>query len=239
MPVQGTAEQLEIERFLATAKVVAPPQASAAGRSDPWLVTLNDGRSTRRAIFKYIDRPGGPLLSVSYKREIAAYVLSKLFGIDIVPPVVERSIQNTPGSLQIMDEGCITEAQRQQKGIVPGDPRRFENAMDELRVFEHLSGTERPNLKDLLVHTDTWKVCRVDFSEGFVAKPELLPGPAVERCSRRLFERLGTVPDKALEDALRPYLRAPELEACLKRRTILVDRIRALIKEKGEAAVLF
>jgi hypothetical protein len=236
---QATSEQAEIERFLATAQVLSKAQPMEKGRNDPWMVILGDGKTTRRAIFKYIDRPKPEALASSYKHELAAYALSKILGIDVVPPVVARRIENLPGSLQVMVEGCITESERQKQYLSPPDPQAFSDAVAEVRVLEHLTHCERSDLGDMLIHKDTWKVCRVDFAEGFGPEAELLPEADIRRCSKRLYERLKSVPAKAIEETVRPHLERPEIEALLARRKLILDRLDSLIKENGESAVLF
>lgn len=236
---QATPEQAQIERFLSTAQVLSKAQPTERGRNDPWIVILGDGKTTHRAVFKYIDRAKPQALASSYKHELAAYALAKLLGLDIVPPVVPRRIENIPGSLQIMVEGCITESERQKQYLVPLDPQAFADAIAEIRVLEHLTHCERSDLGDLLIHKATWKVCRVDFAEAFVPKAALLAEADIRRCSKRLYERLKSVPVKDIEEALRPNLEKAEIEALLARRKLILDRIGALIKEKGESAVLF
>ena len=239
LPAQATPEQAALERFLSTAQVLSKAQPTEKGRNDPWMVILGDGKTTHRAIFKYIDRPKPQALASSYKHELAAYELSKLLGVDVIPPVVARRIENIPGSLQIMIEGCITESERQKQYLAPSDPQAFSDAIAEIRVLEHLTHCERSDLGDLLIHKDDWKVCRVDFAEAFSPKAELLAEADIHRCSRRLYSGLKSTPDSAIREALKAHLEGPEVEALLARRKLILSRLDALIKEKGEAAVLF
>lgn len=234
---QGTAQQKELEIYLKKAKVVDIEKGGLGGRNEPWKIFLDDGKTTRRGIFKYIDRPERRLNPVSYKREIAAYELTKLFLMDIVPPVVEREILEMKGSLQIMVEDCLNEMDRRARKFEPPDAKAFENAMEELNVFENLTYCPR-DLKDILVHKDTWKVCRVDFMEAFDTLVELLPGTTISRCSRRLYQGLQIDP-KVIEAAMKPYLTPKEITALLERRNTILEKLQGLIKDKGEAAVLF
>jgi hypothetical protein len=242
MSDQGTAQQQELEVFLKTAKVVNIEIGVLGGRNEPWRITLNAGKTARKGIFKYQDRPAPGFFPVSYKREIAAYELTKLFKMDIVPPVVELEIirkNDSPrkGSLQIMVEGCVNEMDRMARKLEPPNVRAFENAMEELNVFENLTYCPR-NVKDILVHKDTWKVCRVDFMEAFDTLVEFLPGTTISRCSRRLYQGLQLDP-KVIEAAMKSYLTVKEIQALLDRRNLILEKLEALIKDKGEAAVLF
>jgi len=234
---QGTAEQKALEIYLKTAKAVDIEKGGLGGRNEPWKIFLDDGKTKRKGIFKYIDRPERRLNPVSYKREIAAYELTKLFYMDIVPPVIEREILGMKGSLQVMVEGCVNERDRLALKSVPANLQAFENAMEELKVFENLTYCLR-DLKDILVHKDTWKVCRVDFMEAFDTLVEFLPGTTISRCSRRLYQGLQIEP-KIIETAMKPYLIPQEIQGLLKRRIIILEKLQSLIKDKGEAAVLF
>ena len=242
MADQGTSQQKDMEIFLETAKVVDIEIGGLGGRNEPWRITLNDQKITRKGIFKYQDRPAPGFFPVSYKREIAAYELTKLFKMDIVPPVVEREIirkNDSPrkGSLQIMVEGCVTEMDRRARKLEPPDAKPFEGAMEELNIFENLTYCPR-DLKDILVHKDTWKICRVDFMEAFDPLSELLPETSISRCSRRLYHALRLDP-KVIESTIKPYLGDKEIKALLDRRNLILEKLESLIKDKGEAAVLF
>jgi len=234
---QGTAQQKELEIYLKTAKAVDIEKGGLGGRNEPWKIFLDDGKAKRKGIFKYIDRPERRPNPVSYKREIAAYELTKLFKMDIVPPVVEREILVYKGSLQIMVEGCVNEMDRRARKLEPPDAKAFENTMEELDVFENLTYCPR-DAKDILVHKETWKVCRVDFMEAFDTLVEFLPGTAISRCSRRLYQGLQLDP-KVIEAAMKPYLTPKEIQALLDRRNMILEKIKELIKDKGDAAVLF
>jgi hypothetical protein len=236
---QATAEQKEMETYLKNAKFSPRDiqKGGLGGRNEPWRISLNDGKTARKGIFKYIDRPERRLNPVSYKREIAAYELSKLFATDIVPPVIEREILGMKGSLQIMVEGCVSERDRLVLKSEPPDPQAFENRMEEINVFENLTYCPR-DPKDVLIHRNSWKVCRVDFMEAFDTLSELLPETTISRCSRRLYQGLRMDPN-IIEAAMKPYLTLKEIKALLDRRSLILDKIQSLIKEKGEAAVLF
>ena len=234
---QGTSQQKELEIYLKNAKVADIEKGGLGGRNEPWRIFLDDGKTQRRAIFKYIDRPERRLNPVSYKREIAAYELTKLFKMEIVPPVLERKIREFTGSLQIMVEGCINENERKVRKLEPPDAEAFEKAIEEINVFDNFTFC-LPDPKDILIHKDTWQVCRVDFMEAFDTLVEFLPETSISRCSRRLYQGLKQ-DAKVIEAAMKPYLTAKEIKALLDRKALILDRLTGLIKEKGEDAVLF
>jgi len=228
-----------LEAYLKTARVVSIDKSGTGGRTAPWIITLNDGTVGRRAIFKYIDRRRPAVLPDSYHYELAAYELSKLIKLPIVPPVVERTIKAIPGSLQLFLEDCDRFRDLKRRGIAPPDPAGFGDALAEIRVFENLVFNECGNLEDTYIHKDDWRICRVDFSEAFPPEPELIPGCEIARCSRSLYAALLSLDRKKLRTALGTFLAEDELRALEKRRERILGVLEVLIKDKGETAVLF
>jgi hypothetical protein len=241
VPDQGVpATREELEAFLKTAEVVMK-QEGASGRTDPWTIILEDGKNQRRGLFKYIDRrrPDPLLLPDSFKYEIAAYQLNKYLGLDIVPPVVEREIEGIPGSLQAFVEDSVRASERAAELGKPPNPEAFTTAMQDIRVFENLVLNTCGELKDTFVHKETWKVVRVDFSQSFEPDRRLLRGCDFSRISREFYGRLLAWQHKEVEALLSPYLNKSELSALSARRIIIVDRIKEMIRDKGEKAVLY
>ena len=239
MAHQEIWKQKEMENYLRTAKVVSVKIDLEGGRTEAWNINLDDGKIARRAIFKYINRARPALLPDSYQYEIAAYELDKLLDLNIVPPVVEREIKGIKGSLQLLIEGCITESDRKRRNIKPPDPEGFQNALELINIFENLVYNERIDPDDILIHREDWKVWGVDFSRAFAPSSELIPGCKITRCSKELYQNLLKLDSDAVKAKLKPYLNQQEIEALLKRKIIIVEKIKQLIEEKGEKSVLF
>jgi hypothetical protein len=232
-------ERAELENYLRTAKVVNVEKEALAGRTAAWTVSLDDGKVARPAVFKHVHRPRPALLPDSYTYELAAFELSKLLHFSRVPPAVEREIESVRGSLQLFLKDCISEKERKRKKIEPPDPDLFQRALEEVAIFESLVSDECGDASDTLIHKDTWEICRVDFSEAFDPLPALAADCPVHRCSKGFYQKLSTIEDETIRARLKPYLNKEESKALLARRQVIVEKIRLLIKEKGEAAVLF
>jgi len=228
-----------MEAFLQKAAVVRIERDVELGRTLPWRVTLRQGRTEGRAFFKYGHRSSPPPLRNSYKYELAAYALNRFLNLEIVPPVVERTIDKTPGALQWYLENCRSERDRERIKLEPPDLDAFLRRLDIVQVFEALVHDECGDKDDTLIHKDTWKICRVDFSEAFPAVETLPPGGLIQRCSRDLYDRLKRMKRNDLADLLRPYLETGELGALLARKDKILELLDARIREKGEKAVLF
>jgi hypothetical protein len=86
---------------------------------------------------------------------------------------------------------------------------------------------------------EDWKVWRVDFSEAFAPSPELIPGCEITCCSKKLFQRLIDLDDNVIKANLKHYLNDRDMSMLLKRKKLIVEKIKQLIAEKGEEAVIF
>jgi len=230
----------ELENYLKTAEIEFVDKESLSGRTAPWTIGLNNGTTERRGIFKHLNRPRPHMLPDSYKYDIAAYELSKLLGLKIVPPVVEREIEGITGSLQLFLVDCMKERVRISKKIEPPDPEKFQNALEEIKVFDNLVRNEDClNPDDVFIHNKDWRVCRVDYSTAFLPDVELIPGCYISRCSRKLYNNLLNLDSELVKSKLMPYLNNQEIETLLRRKELIIGIIQQLIKEKGEDAVLY
>lgn len=228
-----------LEKVLREAKVETIEKEKLGGRTGPWLITLDGGAVKQRAVFRHVDRRRPQPTPDSYKYDIAAYELTKLLGVELIPPVVERVIGGRDGSLQVYLENCIREKDRKRKRLEPPDLKAFSNALEGIKVFESLTYDKCQDADDLYIHMEDWRVCRVDFSEAFAPVSELLPGCDITVCSRKLYAGLLKLDEGTVKSALKTYLNDEEIGMLLIRKGLLVEKIKALIGEKGEDAVLF
>jgi hypothetical protein len=238
VPAEGYGRHEAIETALRECPVAAI-RKDEPGRTNPWTVTFAEGCAVRRALFRYVDRPRPQPMADSYKYDIAAYELSKLLGIDVVPPVVEREVEGRKGTLQVYLENCIRETDRRRKKLEPPDIMTFERDVEGLKVFMNLTYDDCYNLNDLYIHLEDWRVSRVDFSEAFAPMPELLRGCLITVCSKRLYQGLLGLNDESVKAGLGRYLNDEEMGALLIRRDLLLGKLKTLIADKGDAAVLF
>jgi len=228
-----------LERFLQRAPVAAVDKSLELGRSGAWMVTLNDGEKKQRAFFKSVRRPRPTLMPDSYTYELAAYELDSLLGLGLVPVTIERQLDGRTGSLQVFLEGVETEKSRLRKNLQPPDLQAYQDQLEDITLLENLTCTPRQDLGDILIQTDTWKAWRVDFAEAFMPSTELLPERLIRRASRRFTSALRGWDEKQVRKRLARHLNTAELEALITRRHLILQEIDRLIREKGEAAVLF
>jgi len=237
-PEAMAPSSLDGDEFLQAAAVVNVEKGTVAGRMDPWKVTLRHGGTTRKALFKYIDRRRPDILPESYRYELAAYALSRGLGLSIVPPVVEREIEGRPGSLQIFVENPLKEGERKERRIEPPHPDAFARDMADVKVFASLAGDVCTNDEDTLINRNEWNVYRVDFAQAFEVGDGNGRGCEISQCSRRLFQALLDWDEEGMKALLAPYLNDEEWRALDARRDTLVRAIKGRIKARGEHAVL-
>jgi hypothetical protein len=229
----------EIEDYLRTAAVTGSPKPAAAGRTEPWKIQLEHAGIQHRAQFKYINRRRPEVLPDSYKYELAAYELNKYLGLRFIPPVVEREINGTPGSLQWFVDNAVSEKDRKKQDLQPGDPVAFGQAMADLKVFLSLVNSPCDNEEDILIQKDTAKIYRVDLSEAFAPDTGITPGCKISCCSRKFFQKLLEWDREKATALLSPYLNEEELRALHARAGSIVSLIKREIEARGESAVLF
>jgi hypothetical protein len=235
----STWKTKDIEAFLTKAAVVAVEKDVEPGRTVPWRVTLDDGRYRARGLFKFVHRPGVSPIRHSYRYELAAYSLNRFLELEIVPPIVERKIEGVAGAVQWYVENCLSERDRERTKKEPPDLQAFLRRLDFIQVFEALVNDECGDKDDTLIHLDTWKICRIDFAGAFLPTRVVSPACSLQRCSRELFNRLSRLTRPTLVDRLAAYLSPEEIEGILERQQRIVEHFKALIKDKGDAAVIF
>ncbi len=239
VPDQGNMFQKEMEDYLKKAEIVQVEKDKIMGRTALWEITLDNGEVSRKAYFKYIDRSRPKIPPDSFKYEIAAYELSKLLGLEIIPPSVEREIEGINGSLQIGIKEFITESYRKRSGDIPPDAEKFQRTIEIIRIFENLVYDECNDADDIFIQKEDWKVWRIDFTEAFFPSPELILNCEITCCSRKLYKNLQNISNDLIKTRLFHYLNKKEIEALLERKNIILKKIKKLIKEREEEAVLW
>jgi len=77
------------------------------------------------------------------------------------------------------------------------------------------------------------------LSQAFAPYSELISNREITRCSKKLYQNLLGLEDKVIRSKVKKYLNKDEIDAVLKRKKLIIEKIEALIKEKGEEKVLF
>lgn len=238
--------------FLRTARVVEA-QPIGRGVTGSLRLTLSDGITTHDAAFQSIDdrasmedrrqgrrRAGEVNFTDSYKYNVAAYEIARLLGLDDMMPVtVERSWQGRRGSLTWwVDDVLMDEAGRAASNARPPSPLDFQRQRMRMAVFAELVGDVDRNQGNVL-YTRDWRVIMIDFTRAFRLHHALREPRVLLSIERNLWQRLQQVSRADLERATGVLLTLEEVGALSRRREAMVEHYTRLIRERGEAVVVY
>ncbi|MEE8350131.1 MAG: hypothetical protein V3R94_11195 [Acidobacteriota bacterium] len=243
--------QEEVEEFLRTAEIVSKKHIGE-GINNPLKVLLEKDGVQMYAVFRdvHVQRSQMKLNDGSTKfffrdeaiYECAAYELSKLLGLDTVPPTVERRVDRKKGTLQAWIENVTTEkAMRENNEEPPSggiDRWRWMMQWQTIHLFDNLVYNEDRNRGNVLIESN-WKLWMIDHTRAFRRWKELQYPEKVQFLDRVVWERLQILDESEIEERLQDFLSPYELSGLLKRTRLLVDHVKTMIAERGERKVLF
>ena len=241
-----------IIEFLKNATVVSVKDIPE-GVTKPKEVLLELDGVQARAAFRYVSKKGqrermadGSIemhFRDDFSNEVAAYKLSRLLGMDVVPPAVLREVEGTPGSIQLWVEGAITlKTFNKEKPPGKADPtsrsRYLKHQVRDMNIFDNLIRNIDRNQGNIMWDPDM-NLWLIDHTRSF-SRDDTLPYPdEVVKCSRWLWAALQDLDQKQVKAILSPYLGGLEIKAVMKRQQKLVKLLQDKIEEEGEDEVLF
>jgi hypothetical protein len=244
LPFRGDEEMME---FMRTAKM-GSLKVVGTGINLPRTAILERDGVRMRVIFRDVDEFKDIFRGVngttelfyrdSYLFEVAAFELSRLLGLDFVPPAVLRNYNGQKGSVQVWIENAINEGDRVHKKINPPDLDRWKRGLRQMHVWDALIYNIDRNEGNILYGPD-WKFWSIDHTRTFRRYNELKDPKLVTGCDRTFWEKLHSVNDETIRTHLKPYLQKYEIDGLLSRRKLLVALLQKLIDEQGEDEVLF
>jgi hypothetical protein len=221
----------EQEEFLQKAKVTRTRGVSK-GITGTLRATLSDGRVTHDASIQSVDEykqrfegTQGTEFNFrdSWRYNVAAYRLDRLLDLGMIPPSVERMYNGKHGSFTwwvddvIMDEGA-----RLKNKVSAPDPRRWNEQMWHVRMFDQLIYNVDRNLGNLVIDKD-WTIWMIDHTRAFRLLDAIKSPANLTLCDRRVIERLKAVDRETLKTTMKDYLTPNEIDALLKRRDRIVE----------------
>lgn len=223
------------ETFLLEARIIRS-RSAPKGITGSRRVTLTDGVLTHDAHVQSIDEARSDFMGSrgvelnfrdSWRYNVAAYRLSVLLGLDMVPVTVQRRYQQGPAAFTwwvddvMMDEGT----RLKQKVRVP-DLRAWNQQMYVVRVFDQLIYNTDRNLGNLLITSD-WHVWMIDHTRAFRRHRTLRADKDLKGCDRTLLARLEALDKATIDRELSRWLELGEMEALLSRRDVIVQFFRS------------
>ena len=245
-PLPFTSDE-EVMEFLRTARVIRFKEVPE-GVTHPRKALLEKDGVRMHAIFRDVNmaksrqrmKSGAVVMNFrdSYIFEPAAYELSRLLGLDNVPPVILRKLRGKRGSLQAWLEHAMTEKSRASGNIPAPDTMLWNRHRWNMRVFDNLIYNTDRNQGNILYDGD-WRVWLIDHTRAFRLEKELRNPELIVQCGRKLWEKLKSLDRETVRARLKKFLRSSQIKALMRRRDKLVQHIQKLIDKNGESKVLF
>lgn len=230
------------EAFLKTARVVSMKELGE-GATRPVKVILDDGKTRLPAIFKTVDvlmktpsrfgDESAQEYSDSYKYEIAAYELDKLLHLHMLPVIVERTIDGKRGSIREWIDDVMP---HYGHGNPPPDMDRERDWIHTVWLFDYLIYNADRRVHNLLIGSK-WNPVLIDHTMVFTTFEK--PFRPMYRFPREVIANLRTLDQAAAKKVLGRYLRSNQIDALMRRRQIILDRVDRQVAARGEAEVLF
>ena len=244
LPFRSEEELLE---FLRTADVKSEKVLSG-GVTFPTKLRLEKDGIRADAVFRDVNEQratptfGGGKSELnfrdSYLFEPAAYELSRLLGLDNVPPATLRKLHGENGSVQIWVANAMTERSRVKDNLPPPDDQQWNKQLQVMNVFDALVFNTDRNRGNILITPD-WKLWMIDHTRAFRRNLVLRDGVVLNQCERGMYQKLKTLDEAVVRARLKPYLSSFETDALLKRRRLILERLDKVIAERGEEKVLY
>jgi hypothetical protein len=237
-PWASREEALEATLRLGT---VTAKERIGHGITNPWKVTLEYRGERVDAVWKPLPEAKSEGWEESYRAEIAAYRLSRLLSLDMVPPTVLRRLYGSSGSMQLWVHGArlYADAAASSRTPLPG----WSEQISRMRFFDALIDNPDRNAGNFLVDAN-WRVVLIDHSRALALAtlPERRPSrkvPAVPvRFDQALLESSRSLDLPTLEALLGDLYSTAELQILLRQRDVIVQTADAARRRLGQG-VLF
>ena len=232
----------EILDFLRTARVVSEAPIGVGINESKKLRLEGDG-VTINAVFREVEierrhaKIGERVHQIfrdSYRYECAAYQLSRLLGLNNVPPAALRTIRRRRGSVQIWLAPTLDETAEDFRAPAAS---AWAHQLWSMYVFDNLIFNIDRSAGNVLVDS-RYKLWLIDHTRAFQIEGELLDD-WVTRIDRRLWKTLVSLSDEEIRAVVKPHLRSREIRSLLERRNRLVEHILNLLDKRGENVVLY
>ncbi len=222
--------EADIEAFLRTAPIVRLEDIPV-GVTRPRRAYFEDGSPVGSMAWKVLPQTERRGFSESHRAEIAAFRLSRLLGMHMVPPVVERRHRGETGAAVMW----IDNVQRwDAKNPPKAGLRNWSRQVSSMKLFDQLIANIDRNQGNLL-HDADGHLFLIDHSRAFTTRTSLkgIEGPA--QVDRTLWTRIDALTREELDAALGDTLTSLEITAILKRRDSMRKQVDDLVRARGEA----
>jgi len=250
------AQRGQWEEFMLGAEIIRS-ELLGQGVTKPWKLYLKRSDVEAMGAWKNIDKKISTGGRDNWKYEIAAYRIDKLIGLNMVPPAVEKEFKGKAGALSLWAETKYSLLDIMEKGTkMPASAMKSTEDMGYIyRLWCSLIANDDPTQENIK-YTEDWRMILIDHSRAFrsdkkyterlvfglngIKKYQADGRPfVIRRVPRELFERIKALDAAAISQAVGPYLADKEIRSVIARIKLIEDEIAAMIKQYGEASVLY
>jgi hypothetical protein len=253
-PPQEIAQRESWEEFLVTADIVKAERIGE-GVTKPWRLYLKKGDTEHTAAWKDVESKSDGIAD-NWRHEIAAYRIDKLIGLNMIPVTVEREFKGKKGSLSLWAENKYSLLKILEDGIEIPEAvlKQTDDMKYVVRYFDCLIANDDRTQQNIR-YTADWRTILIDHSRAFQSSrkytEKLIFGMKgiketeegkpflIRRVPRVLFENVKALTLESIRRAVGPYLTDKESESVFARRKLVLDEIAEMIKQDGEAKVLY
>jgi hypothetical protein len=221
----------QIEQQLTDGKILKMEDVPI-GVTKPQRATLDSGS---RFAWKPLQPGFNKGFMESYKAEIAAYKLDRALEMHMVPPIMERTIQNKTGAAVFWIENT-----RPWSVASPpqGPEPMWSMQLTRMKMFDLLIANIDRNQGNLMYDAD-WHLFLIDHSRAFIDKKDLKGIAPLGRVDRKLWNKMQALTMEDLDRVLGKLVGDKEKKALLTRRDLMAKNIDALVKKHGEKFVFY
>ncbi len=174
----------------------------------------------------------------SYIYECAAYELSRLLGLDSVPPCVLRKVKKRQGTMQLWIEGTMTEDERRRTSEDVPSALQWVRQTQTRWLFDALIYNFDRNQGNFVTDED-WKVWLIDHGRSFHKSEQIENLERIKWCRSDVWEKLRALDRETLDEHLGEWIEDERIAFVLRRRDVLVRHLEERIAETSEDAVLW
>ena len=250
---EEATEKAKWEDFLKTAEIVGKDQpfSDREAVTKPWKLTLEKDGVTKNALWKNCEGRMRGFVE-NWRWEIAAYLLDKHLGLNMVPPTVEKTFQNNRGSCQLWVDAKMSLKDKFEQKIKTPSYKVFpwNRALYLQRAFDNLIANEDRHQNQYLI-TEDWRMILIDHSRSFrtsgkyakklIYDEKYKEGPTfiMKELPRAFVEKLKGLNNETIRGVVGEYLSDKEIEFVLIRRDLILGWLDKQIKKEGEEKVLY
>lgn len=219
-----------IEKFLAEGKI-EKMEAVPIGVTKPQRATLEAGGPASRFAWKQITPGYSKGYMESYKAEIAAYKFDRMLGLQMVPPIVERTLNGKHGAAVLWIENTkgwsVTHPPQ-------GPEPKWSIQLTRMKMFDQLIANIDRNQGNL-IYDDDFHLFLIDHSRAFTDRKDLKGMAVLGRVDRKLWARMQALTLDQLNQGLGDWVGDKEKKAILLRRDKMAAQIKQMVAKRGES----